>query len=31
MDRVSVSVRGDIGGFGIGSHFTWSVATILEL
>jgi hypothetical protein len=29
IDRLSVAVRGDIGGFGIGSHFTWSVATIL--
>jgi opacity protein-like surface antigen len=22
-------MRGDIGGFGVGSHFTWSVATIV--
>jgi hypothetical protein len=29
IDRVSVSVRGDIGGFGVGSHFTWSMAAIL--
>jgi hypothetical protein len=29
IDRLSVAVRGDIGGFGVGSHFTWSVATIL--
>lgn len=29
IDRLSVAVRGDIGGFGAGSHFTWSVATIL--
>jgi hypothetical protein len=29
IDRVSVSVRGDIGGFGAGSHFTWNMAAIL--
>jgi hypothetical protein len=29
IDRVSVSVRGDIGGFGVGSHFTWNMAAIL--
>lgn len=29
IDRLSVTVRGDIGGFGAGSHFTWSVATIV--
>lgn len=29
IDRLSVSVRGDIGGFGMGSHFTWNMAAIL--
>jgi hypothetical protein len=29
IDRLSVSVRGDIGGFGAGSHFTWNMAAIL--
>jgi hypothetical protein len=29
IDRLSVSVRGDIGGFGVGSHFTWNMAAIL--
>ena len=30
IDRLSVSVRGDIGGFGVGSHFTWNMAAILR-
>jgi hypothetical protein len=30
IDRLSVSVRGDIGGFGVGSHFTWNLAAILR-
>ena len=29
IDRLSVTVRGDIGGFGVGSHFTWNMAAIL--
>lgn len=29
IDRVSVAVRGDIGGFGVGSHFAWNMAAIL--
>ena len=29
IDSVSVSVRGDIGGFGVGSHFTWNMVAIL--
>jgi hypothetical protein len=29
IDRVSVTVRGDIGGFGVGSHFTWNMVAIL--
>jgi hypothetical protein len=29
IDRLSVAVRGDIGGFGVGSHFTWNMAAIL--
>jgi hypothetical protein len=29
IDRLSVVVRGDIGGFGVGSHFTWNVVTLL--
>jgi hypothetical protein len=29
IDRLSVTVRGDIGGFGIGSHFTWNMVTLL--
>jgi len=29
IDKLSVAVRGDIGGFGVGSHFTWSMAAIL--
>jgi opacity protein-like surface antigen len=29
IDRVSVSVRGDIGGFGVGSHFTWNMAALV--
>jgi len=29
IDRLSVSVRGDIGGFGAGSHFTWNMVAIL--
>src|SRR4030095_14937965 len=28
IDRVSVSARGDIGGFGAGSHFTWNMSAI---
>jgi hypothetical protein len=30
IDRLSVSVRGDIGGFGVGSHFAWNMAAILR-
>ena len=30
IDRLSVSVRGDIRGFGVGSHFTWNMAAILR-
>lgn len=29
IERLSVSVRGDIGGFGAGSHFTWNMVAIL--
>jgi opacity protein-like surface antigen len=29
IDRLSVSVRGDIGGFGAGSHVTWNMVAIL--
>jgi opacity protein-like surface antigen len=29
IDRLSVAVRGDIGGFGVGSHFTWNMVAIL--
>jgi hypothetical protein len=29
IDGPSVSVRGDIGGFGVGSQFTWNMAAIL--
>jgi hypothetical protein len=29
IDRLSVSVRGDIGGFGVGSHFTWNMVALL--
>ncbi|MGH6690169.1 MAG: hypothetical protein ACRERE_40565 [Candidatus Entotheonellia bacterium] len=29
IDRLSVAVRGDIGGFGVGSHVTWNMAAIL--
>jgi opacity protein-like surface antigen len=29
IDRLSVAVRGNIGGFGVGSHFTWNMAAIL--
>lgn len=30
IDRLSVAVRGDIGGFGVGSHVTWNMAAILR-
>jgi hypothetical protein len=29
IDRLSVAVHGDIGGFGVGSHFTWNMVAIL--
>jgi hypothetical protein len=29
IDRLSVVVRGDIGGFGVGSHFTWNIGAII--
>jgi hypothetical protein len=29
IDRLSVVVSGDIGGFGVGSHFTWNMVAIL--
>jgi hypothetical protein len=29
IDRLSVTVRRDIGGFGVGSHFSWNMAAIL--
>jgi hypothetical protein len=29
IDRLTVSVRGDIGGFGVGSHFTWNMVAVL--
>jgi hypothetical protein len=30
IGRLSVAVRGDIGGFGVGSHCTWNLAAILR-
>jgi hypothetical protein len=29
IDRLSVLVRGDIGGFGVGSHFPWNMVALL--
>ena len=29
IDRLSFTVRGDIGGFGVGSHFTWNMVAVL--
>jgi hypothetical protein len=29
IDRLLVTGRGDIGGFGAGSHFTWNMVAIL--